>query len=111
MHWVSFFISVAEVEATVRGWAHPFEASPSQRNALTGRDVERWGQIHRLCSRTATRVANDLHFGTVWVNEHLPLVSEMPHSGHKMSGYGHSMSRYNLEQYTQTKHIMIRHDS
>lgn len=58
----------------------------------------------------SNRVANDLDFGTVWVNEHLPLVSEFPHSGHKMSGYGHSMSRYNLEQYTQTKHIMIRHD-
>ncbi|BAU33466.1 aldehyde dehydrogenase family protein [Microcella alkaliphila] len=58
----------------------------------------------------ATRVSNELDFGTVWVNEHLPLVSELPHSGHKMSGYGHSMSRYNLEQYTSTKHIMVRHD-
>lgn len=58
----------------------------------------------------ATRVSNELDFGTVWVNEHLPLVSEMPHSGHKMSGYGHSMSKYNLDQYTSTKHVMIRHD-
>lgn len=58
----------------------------------------------------ATRVSNSLHFGTVWVNEHLPLVSEMPHAGHKMSGYGHSMSKYNLEQYTSTKHVMIRHE-
>lgn len=59
---------------------------------------------------TATRVSNALRFGTVWVNEHLPLVSELPHSGHKMSGYGHSMSKYNLEQYTNTKHVMVRHD-
>lgn len=59
----------------------------------------------------ATRVSGGLHFGTVWVNEHLPLVSELPHSGHKMSGYGSSMSKYNLEQYTKTKHVMIRHDS
>jgi 1-pyrroline dehydrogenase len=58
----------------------------------------------------ATRMTNALDFGTVWVNEHLPLVSELPHSGHKMSGYGHSMSKYNLEQYTSTKHVMIRHD-
>lgn len=58
----------------------------------------------------ATRVSNNLDFGTVWVNEHLPLVSEMPHSGHKMSGYGHSMSKYNLDQYTSTKHVMIRHE-
>ncbi|MFC5338033.1 aminobutyraldehyde dehydrogenase [Leucobacter denitrificans] len=58
----------------------------------------------------ATRVSGALSFGTVWVNEHLPLVSELPHSGHKMSGYGSSMSKYNLEQYTNTKHVMIRHD-
>lgn len=59
---------------------------------------------------TATRVSNSLQFGTVWVNEHLPLVSEMPHSGHKMSGYGHSMSKYNLEQYSKVKHVMVRHE-
>lgn len=58
----------------------------------------------------ATRVSNALQFGTVWVNEHLPLISEFPHGGHKMSGYGHSMSKYNLEQYTNAKHVMIRHD-
>ena len=27
-----------------------------------------------------------LRFGTVWVNDHVPLVSEMPHGGYKQSG-------------------------
>jgi acyl-CoA reductase-like NAD-dependent aldehyde dehydrogenase len=55
------------------------------------------------------RASGRLRFGTVWVNEHLPLVSEMPHGGHKSSGYGRDMSKYVLEEYTNTKHVMIRH--
>lgn len=57
----------------------------------------------------AMRASSRLRFGTVWVNEHLPLVSEMPHGGHKSSGYGRDMSKYVLEEYTNTKHVMIRH--
>ena len=57
----------------------------------------------------AMRASGRLRFGTVWVNEHLPLVSEMPHGGHKSSGYGRDMSKYVLEEYTNTKHVMIRH--
>ena len=57
----------------------------------------------------AMRASGQLRFGTVWVNEHLPLVSEMPHGGHKASGYGRDMSKYVLEEYTNTKHVMIRH--
>jgi betaine-aldehyde dehydrogenase len=58
----------------------------------------------------AMRTSGLLRFGTVWVNEHLPLVSEMPHGGHKASGYGRDMSKYVVEEYTNTKHVMIRHD-
>lgn len=57
----------------------------------------------------AMRTSGRLRFGTVWVNEHLPLVSEMPHGGHKASGYGRDMSKYVLEEYSNTKHVMIRH--
>ncbi len=49
-----------------------------------------------------------LRFGTVWVNDHVPLVSEMPHGGYKQSGYGKDMSLYALEDYTQVKHCMVK---
>ena len=49
-----------------------------------------------------------LRFGTVWINDHLPLVSEMPHGGYKQSGYGKDLSMYALEDYTQVKHVMAR---
>lgn len=57
----------------------------------------------------AMRMAAALHFGTVWVNDHLPLVSEMPHGGFKKSGYGKDMSIYAVEHYTELKHVMIKH--
>jgi acyl-CoA reductase-like NAD-dependent aldehyde dehydrogenase len=55
----------------------------------------------------AMRVANALRFGTVWVNDHILLVSEMPHGGYKQSGYGKDLSMYALEDYTEVKHVML----
>jgi betaine-aldehyde dehydrogenase len=55
----------------------------------------------------AMRVSNALQFGCVWINDHLPLVSEMPHGGYKQSGYGKDLSLYALEDYTNVKHVMV----
>jgi betaine-aldehyde dehydrogenase len=55
----------------------------------------------------AMRASRVLQFGTVWVNDHLPLASEMPHGGYKESGVGKDMSIYALEDYIQIKHVMI----
>ena len=55
----------------------------------------------------AMRVAKAIQFGTVWINEHFTLVSEMPHGGFKESGYGKDGSMYALEDYTVVKHVMI----
>jgi 1-pyrroline dehydrogenase len=55
----------------------------------------------------ALRAARVLQFGTVWVNDHMPIVSEMPHGGFKQSGYGNDMSIYSLEEYTEIKHVMV----
>jgi betaine-aldehyde dehydrogenase len=55
---------------------------------------------------TALRMSARLDFGVVWVNTHLPFVSEMPHGGFKHSGYGKDLSLYGLEDYTRIKHVM-----
>jgi betaine-aldehyde dehydrogenase len=55
----------------------------------------------------ALDAARRLRFGTVWVNDHIPLVSEMPHGGFKKSGYGKDLSIYALEDYTEIKHVMV----
>ncbi len=58
----------------------------------------------------AMRMAKRLKFGTVWVNTHIILVSEMPHGGFKQSGYGKDLSSYSIEEYTQIKHVMVSLD-
>jgi 1-pyrroline dehydrogenase len=58
----------------------------------------------------ALNAARKLQFGTVWINDHIPLVSEMPHGGFKQSGYGKDLSTYSLEDYTQIKHVMAKID-
>ncbi len=55
----------------------------------------------------ALRVSGALRFGCVWVNDHIPLASEMPHGGFKQSGYGKDLSMYSLEDYTEVKHVMV----
>jgi betaine-aldehyde dehydrogenase len=55
----------------------------------------------------AMRVARALRFGCVWINDHIPLASEMPHGGFKQSGYGKDLSIYALEDYTEIKHVMV----
>jgi acyl-CoA reductase-like NAD-dependent aldehyde dehydrogenase len=57
----------------------------------------------------AMRMTAALDFGCVWVNDHIPIVSEMPHGGFKQSGYGKDMSIYAIEAYTELKHVMIKH--
>jgi betaine-aldehyde dehydrogenase len=58
----------------------------------------------------ALRVSKALRFGCVWINDHIPLVSEMPHGGFKQSGYGKDLSMYALEDYTVVKHVMANID-
>ena len=55
----------------------------------------------------AFRVSSALRFGTVWVNDHLPLASELPHGGFGQSGFGKDLSKYALEDYTVAKHVMV----
>jgi betaine-aldehyde dehydrogenase/aminobutyraldehyde dehydrogenase len=58
----------------------------------------------------ALEAVRQLDFGCVWVNDHLPFLSEMPHGGFKESGYGKDLSMYGLEDYTRIKHAMIKLD-
>ncbi len=56
----------------------------------------------------AMRIAAELEFGTVWINDHIPLTSETPHGGFKQSGFGKDLSAEAVNDYRITKHVMIK---
>ena len=57
---------------------------------------------------SAARCASSkaLRFGCVWINDHIPLVSEMPHGGFKQSGYGKDLSCTRSRTTRVVKHVM-----
>ncbi len=56
----------------------------------------------------AMRVSSQLEFGTVWINDHIPLASETPHGGFKQSGFGKDLSAEAVSDYRVTKHVMVK---
>jgi betaine-aldehyde dehydrogenase len=55
----------------------------------------------------AMRLSKQLEFGTVWINDHMPLASETPHGGFKQSGFGKDLSHESVKNYKITKHVTI----
>ena len=56
-----------------------------------------------------SRVARQLRFGTVWINDFNVYFTQAPWGGYKQSGLGRELGRQGLEEYTEVKHIFQNH--
>ncbi|HEX2316162.1 MAG TPA: gamma-aminobutyraldehyde dehydrogenase [Thermomonospora sp.] len=87
---------------TVQTFSDEDQAVAWANGVKYGLSASVWTKDHARAMRMTRR----LDFGAVWVNTHIPFVSEMPHGGFKHSGYGKDLSMYGFEDYTRIKHVM-----
>ncbi|MEO3814180.1 gamma-aminobutyraldehyde dehydrogenase [Sphaerisporangium sp. B11E5] len=87
---------------TVQTFGDDAEALTMANDVKYGLSASVWTSDHGRAMRMSQR----LDFGVVWVNTHIPFVSEMPHGGFKHSGYGKDLSVFGLHDYTRVKHVM-----
>ena len=65
-----------------------------------------WPPRRGPATSTVQRASREIHAGCVWINDHIPIISEMPHGGLGASGFGKDMSDYSFEEYLTVKHVM-----
>ncbi len=87
---------------TVRAFTDDDDALRQANDTAYGLAASAWTRdVYR-----AQRASREISAGCVWINDHIPIISEMPHGGVGASGFGKDMSQYSFEEYLTIKHVM-----
>lgn len=87
---------------TVRAFTDDDDALRQANDTEYGLAASAWTRdVYR-----AQRASREISAGCVWINDHIPIISEMPHGGVGASGFGKDMSDYSFEEYLTIKHVM-----
>lgn len=87
---------------TVRSFTDDDDAIRQANDTQYGLAASAWTRdVYR-----AQRASREINAGCVWINDHIPIISEMPHGGVGASGFGKDMSDYSFEEYLAIKHVM-----
>jgi aldehyde dehydrogenase (NAD+) len=65
------------------------------------------GAVWSRDTARATKLAERLRTGTVWINDYHLLNPRYPFGGYKQSGVGHELGEEGYLAYTQTKHVHV----
>jgi betaine-aldehyde dehydrogenase len=80
----------------------------SEEDAIRMANASRFGLAGAVMSadpQRATRVANRLRAGIVWVNCSQPTFNQAPWGGMKQSGIGRELGRWGLDNYLEVKQV------
>ncbi len=69
------------------------------------------GSIWSASTERARALADRLDCGTVWINQHLMVVSASPVAGHKWSGIGVESGRIGMLEFTQVQSVSLPRSS
>ena len=92
------------------GTLHALFNTCPHRGATVCREAKGNAKVFQCFVNTIHRVAKGLRTGTVWANCYQVMDPAIPFGGYKMSGFGRESGQEHMQEYLQTKAVVLKLD-